>query len=122
MKYRRTRLNSEVIYSGKDLIWFDEKKKKDGKPKISGLLTKRLQTILRTHRVENTLKLFDTYLFFILFRRFLFQFAHLLLDALQHRVRANGSLDYAFRRLGEAFLNFWFVNFGFLGSHIFLVL
>ena len=40
-------------------------------------------------------------LFFILFRRFLFQFAHLLLDALQHRVRANGSLDYAFRRLGE---------------------
>ena len=56
--------------------------------------------------VENTLKLFDTYLFFILFRRFLFQFAHLLLDALQHRVRANGSLDYAFRRLGDASLNF----------------
>ena len=27
-------MNSEVIYSGKDLIWFDEKKK-DGKPKIS---------------------------------------------------------------------------------------
>ena len=36
MKYRRTRLNSEVIYSGEDLIRFDEKKKKDGKPKISG--------------------------------------------------------------------------------------
>ena len=26
MKYRRTRLNSEVIYSGKDLIRFNEKK------------------------------------------------------------------------------------------------
>ena len=49
----------------------------------------------------------------MLFRRFLFQLAHLLLDALQHRVRANGSLDYAFRRLSDAFL-----NFGFLGSHI----
>ena len=45
-KYRRTRLNSEVIYSGKDLIWFDEKKKKDGKPKISGSLTKKLKKIL----------------------------------------------------------------------------
>ena len=41
LKYRRTRLNSEVIYSGEDLIWFDEKKKKDGKPKISGSLTKK---------------------------------------------------------------------------------
>ena len=70
----------------------------------------------RTHCVENTLKLCDTYLFFILFRRFLFQLAHLLLSALQHRVRVNGSLDYAFRRLGDAFLNFWFLNFGFLGS------
>ena len=91
---------------------FDEKKKK-GKPKIYGLLKKK---ILWTHRVENTLKLFDTYLFFILFRRFLFQLAHLLLDALQHRVRANGSLDYAFRRLGDASLHFWFLNIRFLGS------
>ena len=40
LKYRRTRLNSEVIYSGEDLIWFDEKKK-DGKPKISGSFTKK---------------------------------------------------------------------------------
>jgi hypothetical protein len=32
-------------------------------------------------------------------------------------VRANGSLDYALCRLSDAFL-----NFGFLGSHIFLVL
>ena len=46
----------------------------------------------------------------------------MLLDALQHRVRADDSLDYAFRRLSDAFLNFWFLNFGFLGSHIFLVL
>jgi len=61
-----------------------------------------------------------TCLFFILFHRFLFQLAHLLLDAFQHRVRANGSLDYAFRWLGDAFLNFGFLNFGFLGSHIFL--
>ena len=52
------------------------------------------------------LLLFATYLFFILFRRFLFQFAHLLLYALQHRVRANGSLDCAFRRLGNASLHF----------------
>ena len=50
----------------------------------------------------------------MLFRRFLFQLAHLLLDALQHRVRTYRSLDYAFRRLSDAFL-----NFGFLGSHIF---
>ena len=42
LKCRRTRLNSEVSYSGKDLIWFDEKKKKDGKPKISGSLTKKI--------------------------------------------------------------------------------
>ena len=42
LKYRRTRLNSEVIYSGKDLIWFDEKKKKGGKPKIYGLLRKKI--------------------------------------------------------------------------------
>ena len=41
-KCRRTRLNSEVIYSGEDLIWFEEKKKKDGKPKISGLLKKKI--------------------------------------------------------------------------------
>ena len=39
MKCRRTRLNSEVIYSGKDLIRFQkthDKKKEEGKPKISG--------------------------------------------------------------------------------------
>ena len=42
-KYRLTRLKSEVIYSGKDLIWFNDKKK-DGKPKISGsLTTKRIK-------------------------------------------------------------------------------
>jgi hypothetical protein len=39
-------LKSEVSYSGKDLIRVDEKKKKDGKPKISGSLTKKLKTIL----------------------------------------------------------------------------
>jgi len=38
----KTRLKSEGIYSGRDLIWFDEKKKKDGKPKISGSLTKKI--------------------------------------------------------------------------------
>ena len=32
----------KCIYSGRDLIWFDEKKKKDGKPKISGSLTKKI--------------------------------------------------------------------------------
>jgi hypothetical protein len=58
----------------------------------------------------------------VLFRRFLFQLAHFFLDALQHRVRTYRSLDYAFRRLSDAFLNFWFLSFGFLGSHIFLVL
>jgi len=40
--YRLTRLKSEVIYSGKDFICFNDKKKKEGKPKISGLLTKKL--------------------------------------------------------------------------------
>ena len=78
-------------------------------------------TLNAPHCVENTLKLFDTYLFFILLHRFLFQLAHLLLEALQHRVRANGLLDYAFRWLGDAFL-YALLNFGFLGSHIFLVL
>ena len=38
-------------------------------------------------------------------------------DALQQRMRANDSLDYALCRLSDAF-----INFGFLGSHIFLVL
>ena len=36
LKYRRTRLNSEVIYSGKDLIRFqktNDKKKEEVKPK-----------------------------------------------------------------------------------------
>ena len=42
LKYRRTRLNSEVGYSEKDLIWFDEKKKKDGKQKIYDLLKKKI--------------------------------------------------------------------------------
>ena len=39
MKYRRTRLNSEVIYSGKDSFRFQkthDKKKEEVKPKISG--------------------------------------------------------------------------------------
>ena len=39
MKCRRTRLNSEVIYSGKDSIRFqktNDKKKEEVKPKISG--------------------------------------------------------------------------------------
>ena len=39
LKCRRTRLNSEVMYSGKDLIRFQkthDKKKEDVKPKISG--------------------------------------------------------------------------------------
>ena len=39
MKCRRTRLNSEVIYSGKDSIRFQkthDKKKKEVKPKMSG--------------------------------------------------------------------------------------
>ena len=39
MKCRRTRLNSEVIYSGKDSIRFqktNDKKKEEEKPKISG--------------------------------------------------------------------------------------
>ena len=52
-KYRLTRLKSEVIYSGKDLIWFNDKKKKDGKPKISGLLTKNLKK--RRLKTINTL-------------------------------------------------------------------
>ena len=43
-KFRLTRLNSEVIYSGKDSYPKDtRKKKKDGKPKISGSLTKKLK-------------------------------------------------------------------------------
>ena len=42
----------------------------------------------------------------------------MLLDALQHRVRADDSLDYAFRRLSDAFLNFWFLNFGFLCTRV----
>ena len=42
----KTRLNSEVIYSGRDLSWFDEKKKDGSKPKISGLLTKKLKIIV----------------------------------------------------------------------------
>ena len=120
-KCRRTRLNREVIYSGKG---FDsvQREKEGRQTKNISSLRKKLKTILWTHRVENTLKLFDTYLFFILFRRFLLQLAHLLLDALQHRVCTYRSLDYAFRRLSDAFLNFWFLHFGFLGSHIFLVL
>jgi len=38
LKDRRTRLNSEVIYSGKDFICrkTHEKKKEEAKPKISG--------------------------------------------------------------------------------------
>ena len=38
MKYRRTRLNSEVIYSGKDFICrkTHDKKKEEAKPKLSG--------------------------------------------------------------------------------------
>ena len=39
LKYRRTRLNSEVIYSGKDSFRFQktqDKKKEEVKPKISG--------------------------------------------------------------------------------------
>jgi hypothetical protein len=37
LKCRRTRLNSEVIYSGKDSIRFQKtREKKDGKPKIAG--------------------------------------------------------------------------------------
>ena len=38
MKYRRTRLNSEVSYYGKDFICrkTHDKKKEDVKPKISG--------------------------------------------------------------------------------------
>ena len=39
MKCRRTRLNSEVIYSGKDSIRFqktNDKKKEKVKPKLSG--------------------------------------------------------------------------------------
>ena len=38
MKYRRTRLNSEVIYSGKDFICrkTHDKKKEEVKPKTSG--------------------------------------------------------------------------------------
>ena len=38
MKYRRTRLNSEVSYYGKDFICrkTHDKKKEEGKPKISG--------------------------------------------------------------------------------------
>jgi len=45
LKYRRTRLNSEVIYSGKDSIRFqktNDKKKEEVKPKISGSLTKKI--------------------------------------------------------------------------------
>ena len=53
---------------------------------------------------------------FVPFCRLLFQLAHLLLDVLQHRVRTYRSLDYAFRRLDDASLHFWFLNFGFLGS------
>ena len=85
----------------------EETNQTDGIKKKSGDLFKTkivhgmAKTILWTHRVENTLKLFDTYLFFILFRRFLLQLAYLLLDALQHRVRANGSLNYAFRERHE---------------------
>ena len=47
-KYRRTRLNSEVIYSGKDFICrkTHDKKKEEAKPKISGSLKKKLKTIL----------------------------------------------------------------------------
>ena len=36
MKYRRTRLNSEVICSGKDSYPKGTKKKEEVKPKISG--------------------------------------------------------------------------------------
>ena len=39
LKCRRTRLNSEVIYSGKDSIRFQkthDKKKEEVKPKLSG--------------------------------------------------------------------------------------
>ena len=38
MKYRRTSLNSEVIYSGKDFICrkTNDKKKEEAKPKLSG--------------------------------------------------------------------------------------
>jgi len=38
LKYRRTRLNSEVIYSGKDFICrkTHDKKKEEVKPKTSG--------------------------------------------------------------------------------------
>ena len=53
MKYRRTRLNSEVIYSGKDSIRFqktNDKKKEEVKPKISG--EKNVSTkVFRVYRV-----------------------------------------------------------------------
>ena len=46
----KTRLNSEVIYSGKDLSWFDEKKKKgrtteDNKNTLNAPCRKYVETI-----------------------------------------------------------------------------
>ena len=50
-----------------------------------------------------------------------FHLAHLLLDALQDRVRANDTLDYIFSQVERPFLQ-EFLNLGFLGMRTFLVL
>ena len=59
MKYRRTRLNSEVIYSGKDSIRFqktNDKKKEEVKPKISGEknVSTKVFRVYRGLRYEST--------------------------------------------------------------------
>ena len=58
MKYRRTRLNSEVIYSGKDSICRKDKrqKKEEVKPKISGEKNVSTNTfrVYRVLRYEST--------------------------------------------------------------------
>ena len=46
----KTRMNSEVIYSGRDLSWFDEKKKKgrttfDNKNTLNAPCRKYVETI-----------------------------------------------------------------------------
>ena len=59
MKCRRTRLNSEVIYSGKDSIRFqktNDKKKEEVKPKISGEknVSTKVVRVYRGLRYEST--------------------------------------------------------------------
>ena len=58
MKYRRTRLNSEVSYSGKDFICrkTHDKKKEEVKPKISGEknVSTKMFRVYRGLRYEST--------------------------------------------------------------------